>query len=214
VAQPQDEAREQSLLRAARAGDESAFLELVNLHHPAMARLARALAGRTAAEDVVQEAWLAALRALSAFEGRGSLRSWLLAIVANRARTRAARDRRQLPLAALAGGEDGGPSVDPDRFLPSSHPEWPGHWATPPVAWPEHLVATAEIARQARRAIDGLPPGQRAVITLRDVEGCGAEETCAALAISEANQRVLLHRARSAVRRALETHMLSEGAGR
>jgi len=213
VAQPQDEARERSLLEAARAGDEGAFLELVNQHQRPMVGLARAIVGRDEAEDVVQEAWLAALQALSSFEGRGSFRSWLLSIVANRARTRAARARRQVSFAELAGAGEARPSVDPERFRPPSDPDWPGHWAAPPAAWPEAQVAAAEMASQARRAIEKLPPGQRAVITLRDVEGCGAEETCASLEISEANQRVLLHRARTAVRRALEAHMLSGGVG-
>jgi len=213
VAEAQDQARERTLVADARAGDERAFLALVNLHHPSMLALARAFAGRASAEDVVQESWLAALRGLSSFSGDGSLRSWLLAIVANRARTRAARERRQVPMSALAGEEEAGPSVEPERFLPPSHPEWPGHWASPPATWPEELVATAEVAREARRVIERLPPGQRAVITLRDVEGCDAAETCQALQISEANQRVLLHRARTAVRRALEAHMLCQGVG-
>jgi len=205
--------QERQLLEAARAGGEAAFLELLSRHQRPMAGLARAIVGRDEAEDVVQEAWLAALRGAAAFEGRGSLRSWLLSIVANRSRTRAARARRSISFAELAGGEEAGPSVDADRFRPPSDPEWPGHWATPPQAWPEAKVATAEVAAEARRAIERLPPGQRAVITLRDVEGCDAEETCVALQISEANQRVLLHRARAAVRRALEAHMLSGGVG-
>lgn len=205
--------QERQLLASARAGDEGAFLELLGRHQRPMLGLARAIVGRDEAEDVVQEAWLAALQGAAAFEGRGSLRSWLLSIVANRSRTRAARARRSISFAELAGGDEAGPSVDADRFRPPSDPAWPGHWAVAPAAWPEQQLATAEVAREARRAIERLPPGQRAVITLRDVEGSDAEEACAILQISEANQRVLLHRARAAVRRALEAHMLSGGVG-
>lgn len=205
--------QERQRLASAQDGDEGAFLELVSLHQRPMIGLARAIVGRNDAEDVVQEAWIAALRGAAAFQGRGSLRSWLLSIVANRSRTLAARLHRQVSFAEVSGGEEPVPSVEAERFRPPSDPDWPGHWASTPVAWPEAQVATAEVAREARRAIEELPPGQRAVITLRDVEGCDAEETCQALQISEANQRVLLHRARASVRRKLEARMLSEGMG-
>ncbi|MBI5068017.1 MAG: RNA polymerase sigma factor [Deltaproteobacteria bacterium] len=213
MADGQGSAQEGLRLEAARAGDERAFLELVTQHQRSMVGLARAIVGRDEAEDVVQEAWLAALQGAAAFQGRGSLRSWLLSIVANRSRTLAARSRRQVSFDGMAGGEAGGPSVEAERFRPPSDPDWPGHWVTPPAAWPEARLAAAEVAREARRTIEKLPPGQRAVITLRDVEGLDPEETCRALQISEANQRVLLHRARVAVRRALEAHMLSAGVG-
>ncbi len=202
---------EKILLEALRRGEEAAFLALVQRHHGAMVRLARAFVRSDAlAEEVAQEAWLAALEGLAAFRGEAGLRSWLLAIVANRARSRAVKEARSVPLSALGPGggadEDGGPAVDPDRFLPADHPEWPGHWAAEPVAFPEARLLQAEAAGVARAAIAALPARQQAVITLRDVEGLSAEEACLALGLSEENQRVLLHRARSKVRAELERY--------
>jgi RNA polymerase sigma-70 factor (ECF subfamily) len=103
--------------------------------------------------------------------------------------------------------DDDEPSVDPDRFLPADHPRWPGHWASPPEQWPEERVLAQETMELARAAIDALPQAQRKVIALRDVEGWSSEEVCEALGVSEVNQRVLLHRARSKVRAALEAHV-------
>jgi RNA polymerase sigma-70 factor (ECF subfamily) len=199
---------EKVLLEALRRGDEAAFLALVNRHHGAMVRLARAFVRSEAvAEEVAQEAWLAALEGLAAFRGEAGVKGWLLAIVANRARSRAVREARSVPMSSLgpAEGEDG-PAVDPDRFLPAGHPEWPGHWAADPAPFPEARLLAAEAAAKAKAAIAALPARQQAVITLRDVEGLSAEEACLALGLSEENQRVLLHRARSRVRAELERY--------
>jgi RNA polymerase sigma-70 factor (ECF subfamily) len=202
---------EKVLLQALRRGDEAAFLALVNRHHGAMVRLARAFVRTDAmAEDVAQESWLAALEGLAAFRGEAGVKGWLLAIVANRARSRAVKEARSVPRSSLAsrddGDGDGGPAVDPDRFLPADDPEWPGHWGASPAAFPEARLLAAEAAGVARTAIAALPARQQAVITLRDVEGLSAEEACLALGLSEENQRVLLHRARSRVRAELEEY--------
>jgi RNA polymerase sigma-70 factor (ECF subfamily) len=165
---------------------------------------------RARAEDVVQETWLAVLRGIDRFEGRSSFRTWLFRILVNRAKTHAGREARSVPLSALTGPADDGPAVDPDRFLPEGH-RWAGHWAAPPASFaalPEERVAARETLAQIEAAIARLPERQREVITLRDVAGCTAPETCQALDLSEGNQRILLHRARSAVRRALEAHLL------
>jgi RNA polymerase sigma-70 factor, ECF subfamily len=192
---------------ALRQGDESAFLALVRRYHRPMVRIAQAFVGSEAvAEEVAQESWLAVLQGIGGFEGRSSLRSWMFSIVANRARSRAQREARSTPFSSF-GEEDAGPAVDPGRFLPPDHPRWPGHWATPPERWTDEQLAVHETAELARRAMETLPPAQRQVIVLRDVEGCSAEEVCQALGVSDGNQRVLLHRARSKVRAILESHL-------
>jgi RNA polymerase sigma-70 factor (ECF subfamily) len=199
-----------ALLRALRAGDEDAFAELVDRHSPAMLRVALAyVPSRAVAEEAVQEAWLAALRGIDSFEGRSSLRTWLLRILTNLAMKGGGRERRSVPFAALAAADDpDGPSVDPDRFLPADHDRWPGHWAIGPAAWPtpEDGALSAELRGVVAAAIAELPEAQRTVIALRDVEGWGADEVCAALELSAGNQRVLLHRARTAVRAAIERY--------
>jgi RNA polymerase sigma-70 factor, ECF subfamily len=196
-------------------GDEGAFASLVRRHHAAMVAVAAAYVGgdRAVAEEVAQDAWLGMLRQLGRFEGRSSLRTWLFRILVNTAKTRGRRERRSVPFSALAGPEE--PAVAPERFLPAGD-RWAGHWASPPEDWgglPEERLLSAETMAVVRRTIDALPDGQRAVITLRDVEGWPAAEVCALLHIAEGNQRVLLHRARSRVRRALERH-LEEGQER
>jgi RNA polymerase sigma-70 factor (ECF subfamily) len=190
------------------AGDQEAFASLVGRHHAAMVGVAATYVGgdRAVAEEVAQDAWLGMLRQLGRFEGRSSLRTWLFRILVNTAKTRGRRERRSVPFSALAGPEE--PAVAPERFVPAGE-RWAGHWATPPRDWaslPEERLESKETTAVVRRAIDRLPDGQRAVITLRDVEGCPAAEVCALLGITEGNQRVLLHRARSRVRRALERH--------
>src|ERR1041384_4077011 len=157
------------------------------------------------AEEVVQETWLAVLRGLDGFEGRAPLKSWIFSVLANRARSRAHREGRSSPFSEFESpGSDAEPAVDEARFLPDDHPRWPGHWSAPPQRWAEERLLTQETLQYAREAIDMVPPAQRQVIVMRDVEGQTSEEVCAVLAISEGNQRVLLHRARSKVRAALE----------
>jgi RNA polymerase sigma-70 factor (ECF subfamily) len=200
---------EAHVIEALRRGDESAFTQLVERHHPSMVRVARLyVASDAAAEEVAQEAWLGVLQGLDRFQGRCTVKAWIFAIVANCARSRGVRDKRTVPLSALiVEDEAGGPSVDPDRFLDDGHPRWPGHWSQPPQAWEADQLVSQETLRTIARAMEALPPTQRAVMTMRDVEGLGSEETCQVLGISEANQRVLLHRARSKVRAALESYM-------
>ena len=200
---------EEELLDALRGGDEAAFAALVHEHHASMIRVARLyVESAAAAEEVAQEAWLGVLNGLARFQGRCTLRAWILSIVSNCARTRGARDKRSVPLSCLAAeDEGGGASVDPDRFLADGHPRWPGHWSQPPEPWSDDALVSRETLDAVRAAMEQLPPTQRAVMTMRDVEGLGSEETCQVLGISEANQRVLLHRARSKVRKALEGYL-------
>jgi RNA polymerase sigma-70 factor, ECF subfamily len=196
-------------LDALRAGDENAFLALVRRHQAAMVRVAQIyVSRRDVAEEVVQEAWVGALRGLDRFEGRSSLKTWLYRIVINLAKTRAVREGRTIPFSALrspAGVPE--PAVEPERFLPPDDPRRPGQWASNPTQWPEERLLEAEKLGLIREAIEALPDSQRTVITLRDVEGWSAEEVCNALELTETNQRVLLHRARSKVRRALERYL-------
>jgi len=189
------------LVEGLRAGDEAAFKELMRLYGPAMLRVARMyVSSRAVAEDVVQDAWVGVLRGIGRFEGRSSLKTWLFRIVANTAKTRGMREARSIPFSALAGEDEA--AVDPDRFLGADE-RFPGHWAVPP----EGRVLAAEALDVIERAIERLPPAQRTVITLRDIQGLSAEEVRNALDLTETNQRVLLHRARSKVRSALEEYM-------
>ena len=196
-------------LAALRAGDEAAFLALVRRHHTAMVRVAQIYVGsRAMAEDVAQEAWVGVLNGLDRFEGRSSLKTWVFRILTNLAKTRAAREGRTIPFSSLRTPENvPEPAVEGARFRPHDDPRWPGHWASKPTEWPEERLLAAETIAVADAAIDALPPSQRAVITLRDVEGWSSDEVCNALELTETNQRVLLHRARSKVRTALEEHL-------
>ncbi len=197
-----------ALVEALRAGDESAFMQLIDDYGPQMLRVAMLYTPtRAVAEDVVAETWLAILDGLDRFEGRSSLKTWIFRILVNRARTRGVRERRSVPFSSLGDGEER--SVEPDRFLPPGDRS-AGHWAAAPARWsdlPEERLLAGETVAAAHAAIEELPPAQRTVITLRDVEGWDANEVCDLLGISEGNQRVLLHRARAKVRRALERHL-------
>ncbi len=198
------------LVEALRRGDEAAFVALVNRHYPSMVRLALIYVNDSAtAEDVVGEAWLGVLRGLPGFEGRSSLKTWMCRIVVNIAKTRARRDGRSIPFSALASEElaSDEPSVDPSRFR-TSDPSL-GHWSAPPESWtdPDERLFAHDVRAYLERLLERLPPMQRQVITLRDIEGLSAEEVCNILDLSETNQRVLLHRARSKVRGALEAYL-------
>jgi RNA polymerase sigma-70 factor, ECF subfamily len=194
---------ERRLIDGLRRRDEEAFAQLVDVYGASMLRVARSFVPtHAAAEDVVQEAWLGVLRGIDRFEERSSLKTWLFRIVVNTARTRGVRESRTLPFSAL-GSE---PAVDPERFLGPDHPDHPGAWASPPHEWPAARLERKETRAVIAGTIAELPPLQRQVITLRDIEGWSAEETCNALELTETNQRVLLHRARSRVRRALERY--------
>jgi RNA polymerase sigma-70 factor (ECF subfamily) len=198
-------ADEREVIERLRAGDEAAFLMLVDRYGSLMLRVALThVRTRAAAEEVVQEAWLGVVSGIGRFEGRSSLRTWILTILANRARTRGEREARSIPLSSLEGDQ---PAVDPDRFLGFDHPRYPGGWCAPPQPWPEEQVLAAETRERVLAAIGGLPPRQQEVIVLRDVEGWDSGEVCEALGLTETNQRVLLHRARSAVRNELERYL-------
>jgi RNA polymerase sigma-70 factor (ECF subfamily) len=203
---------DEEILAALKRGDERAFIELVERHQALMLRVARRYVRSPAvAEDVVQETWLGVLNGLHRFEGRASLKTWIFQILSNRARTRGVRERRSAPFSALAAAEDADDAIlDADRFLPEGH-RWVGHWAAAPTDWPEERVLGDEAMQCVREAIEQLPPRQAHVLVLRDVEGWDSEEVCAALGLTDGNQRILLHRARGRVRAALEQY-LGEGA--
>ena len=200
---------EAELLERLRAGDENAFAALVREYHPSLVRVARMyVATQAAAEEVAQETWLGVLNGLDRFEGRSSLKTWIFRILSNIAKTRAVRDGRTLPFSALHDpGRVPEAAVDADRFLDPEHPRWPGHWAVKPAPWPEDALLTAETRERLAEAIEALPATQRAVLSLRDIEGWSSDEVRNALDLSETNQRVLLHRARSKVRAALESYL-------
>jgi RNA polymerase sigma-70 factor (ECF subfamily) len=200
-----------ALVDGLRQGDEQAFRTLVETYHPVLMRVARGYVPTDAvAEEVVQETWLGVLRGIDRFEGRSSLKTWIFRILVNRAMTRGPQERRSLPFASAFDAERDheGPSVDPSRFEPCDHPLVPVHWVQPPATWrstPEDRLTAAETRAALTAALDTLPPAQREVVTLRDVHGWSATEVCNALAVTETNQRVLLHRGRTKLRRALAT---------
>ncbi len=203
------DADESTLVVRLRAGDEEAFRVLGSRYYGSLLRLAMTfVAARSAAEEVVQETWLGVIRGLSSFEGRSSLKTWIFRILANRAKTRGKRDARSIPFSSLKDPQsesDYEPAVDPSRFNAR------GMWAVPPEPWanatPEELLLRQETMNLIHRAIVELPPSQRAVVVLHDVEGVEPDEICNILEIGKTNERVLLHRARSRLRRALEQHL-------
>lgn len=203
---PRSPVDDQELVERARSGDEEAFALLVRHYSPMLLRLARMYVPTDAlAEDVVQETWVAVVRGLERFEGRSSFKTWLFRILVNRAKTRGVREHRSIPFASVGGAndEDGdeGPTVDPSRFTSE------GAWTSAPADWrddPETALDSAEALRVAREAIAELPERQKIVITLRDLEGLSSDEVRNVLDLTETNQRVLLHRARAKVRKALE----------
>lgn len=187
------------------AGDEAAFGDVVAAYHASLVRLALTfVADHGAAEEVVQETWLGVIRGLPSFERRASLKTWIFRILVNRARTRGARDRRLVNFSALEESDSEASSLA-DRFTAQ------GRWTQPPSMWqerdPEDLLLRREALGCVHEAVESLPGNQRSVLTLRDIEGVEAPEVCNMLGISETNQRVLLHRARTKVRAALEEHL-------
>jgi RNA polymerase sigma-70 factor (ECF subfamily) len=202
---------ELALVDALRAGDEGAFSWLLDRHDASLHRLARNYVATSAvADEVVQETWLGVIQGIGRFEGRSSLKTWLYRILMNVARSRGVKEHRSIPFASLAGALDEGaePAVDPERFQPAGS-RGAGGWAAPPTPWdeePEPRMLSSETLGVVAAAIERLPAAQREVITLRDLEGWSAADACNALDVSETNQRVLLHRARSKVRQALESY--------
>jgi RNA polymerase sigma-70 factor, ECF subfamily len=201
---------DKALVAALRRGEADAFALLVDRHSPAMVRVAMAyVPARAAAEEAVQETWIAVMRGIDGFEGRSSLKTWIFRILINVAMRAGARERRSLPFSALGEAENTGePSVDPGRFLPADHELFPGHWAIMPARWPtpEEGLLAGETREVIAAAMAELPAAQRTVIALRDVEGWSSDEVCEALEITPGNQRILLHRARSRVRNAIEAY--------
>lgn len=203
---------DERLVAALRDGDEAAFATVIDRYHVPMVRLATLyVANPAVAEEVVQETWIGLLHGIDRFEGRSSLKTWLFRILTNQAKRRGERESRSVPFSALghptASGDQ--PAVDADRFLPAGD-EWAGHWGGHLRDWreaPEERFLSRESRASIEEAISELPPAQRQVITLRDIEGWSADEVCNVLALSQTNQRVLLHRARSRVRRALEHYL-------
>ena len=203
------------VVEALRSGNEGAFVSLIERYHVSMLRLAMVfVSSQAVAEEVVQDSWMGVLQGLNGFEGRSSLKTWIFRILTNRAKTRAQREGRSVPFSSLAefNSDLPEPAVEPERFRGPDQ-QWPGHWVSFPRSWdeiPEERILSQETLTRIQEAIDALPPGQREVITLRDIEGWSSDETCNLLRVSEANQRVLLHRARSKVRRALERYFEEE----
>jgi RNA polymerase sigma-70 factor (ECF subfamily) len=199
-----------ALVQRILARDETAFAELVDRHHASLLRVALAYASNPAsAAEVVQDTWMGVLRGLAKFEGRSSLKTWIFHILVHRAKTKGVRDARSVPFSALEGGaQEGEPAVDPSRFKSD------GMWARPPRNWdestPEKLLLDREARRRIEDAIAALPAQQRVVISLRDLEGLEPADVCNILEISETNQRVLLHRARSKVRAELERYLAGD----
>jgi RNA polymerase sigma-70 factor (ECF subfamily) len=203
------------LIEQLRSGNEAAFEALIDRYATAMLRLAMVYVRAWAvAEEVVQEAWVGILESLHRFEGRSSLKTWMFRILINCAKTRAQREGRSIPFSSLEDidTDHAERAVDPDRFLPVDH-QWSGHWVSFPSNWkemPEERLLSQETRARIHLAIEAVPPNQREIIILRDIEGWTSEETCAFLGISEVNQRVLLHRARSKVRTVLEKYFEEE----
>jgi RNA polymerase sigma-70 factor (ECF subfamily) len=203
------------LVAGLRAGAEATFAVLLDAWSPGLLRTARGyVTGAEAAEDVVQETWLAVIRGIDRFEGRSSLRTWVYRILVNIAKTHGAKERRTVAWSGLSGGDGTGPTLPPGRFQGPDEP-YPGHWRRFPDPWPS--PESEVVWREARAMLDAvladLPHRQRVVITLRDVDGYSSEEVCSILDITAANQRVLLHRARAVVRRRLEDYFTTSGAG-
>src|SRR4051795_1830312 len=195
------------IVAALKRGDQAVFADLVDAYSPGLMRVARMyVRDRAVAEEVVQETWIAVLRGIDRFEGRSSLKTWIYRILMNTAKTRGQREARSVPFSAAAGPDE--PSVDPDRFLDADH-QFAGGWMLGPSEWqtPEEELLQGETRDAILEAIEQLPESQRAVITMRDVEGFPPEEVSEALGISDGNQRVLLHRARSKVRQAIEAYL-------
>lgn len=204
---------ETDLVTALKAGDESAFAELVDRHSPAMLRVARGyVRGHDSAEDVVQDTWIAVLKGICGFEGRSSLRTWIFTILINTAKSRGIRDSRNSEREALLFD---GAAMDPDRFM-SAHEALPGHWrdGQEPVAFPdtpEGSLLSEELLALTRRELDKQPERQKTVVTMRDIMGFDSAEVAELLGITAANQRVLLHRGRAAIRQALEDYLKEGG---
>ena len=202
-------ADDQRIIAGLRAGDGAAFAEVVDRYHGSLVRVAmRYVPSRAVAEEVVQDTWIGVIDGIDRFEGRSTFKTWLYKILIYRARARGERERRTTPMSALSG-DDSTPSVPTERFR-GSDALWAGHWATPPRRWDgdaEDRLLAGETSSVINAAIAELPLAQREVIMMRDLSQFSSVQVCDLLGITEANQRVLLHRARSRVRAALEDYL-------
>jgi RNA polymerase sigma-70 factor, ECF subfamily len=199
---------ETQIIEGLLIGDEEIFETLVNVYYPAMIRLARIYVPEDVAGDVVQETWIAVLKGLPHFERRSSLKTWIFSILMNRARSHARSEYRHTQHSSLDDWDE--PSVDGDRFLPDDHPQYPQHWKDSPLQWDESVenrLISKETLDMIGEIIEELPHSQREVILLRDFQHWSADEVCQLLSLTEANQRVLLHRARSKIRQSLESYL-------
>jgi RNA polymerase sigma-70 factor (ECF subfamily) len=196
---------DRDLVAALRAGDEQAYAAMIDGWSGSMLRMARLhVPTDSVAEEVVQETWLAVLTGLDRFRGESSLRTWVYRILLNQAKTRGERERRTVPFASLSDDQDE-PSVDPRRFQ-GTHDAHPGGWRQFPDEWPEHSLLAHEVLDVVARALEDLPPRQRVVVAMRDLDGLDADEVSQLLSITPGNQRVLLHRGRAVVRAHLERY--------
>jgi len=201
------------LIELLRNGNEAAFVALIDRYSDTMARLAMIyVTAWPVAEEVVQETWMSVFEHLGHFEGRSSLKTWMFRILTNCAKTRAQREGRSIPFSLHSGmsTDHAEQAVEPDRLLLVDH-HWAGHWVSVKrEEMPEERLLSQETRLCLERAIEALPPNQREIIILRDIEGWTSDEICNTLGISEGNQRVLLHRARAKVRSALEKYFQEE----
>jgi RNA polymerase sigma-70 factor (ECF subfamily) len=210
---PSASTTDEELVPLIRAGDEAAFTELVRRMSGMLIRIALMYVPTQAvAEEVVQETWIAVLRGIDTFEGRSSLKTWIVRILMNRAKTIGVREHRTIPFASVTRIEDDPyeGAADPDRFLPRDDPRWPMHWASPPQPWherPEERYLGKELMGVVELAAAELSPAQREVLLMRDVAGLTSDEVCEMLEITLGNQRVLLHRARARIRSVLERYL-------
>jgi RNA polymerase sigma-70 factor (ECF subfamily) len=208
---------ETELVAAIRNGDEAAFADLVRSLHGTLLHIALMyVPTRAVAEEVLQETWIAVLRGIHQFEGRSSLKTWIIRILMNRARTIGVKEHRAIPFSSAVslGNDPYEGAADADRFLPADHPFYPMHWATPPSVWagtPEERLLADEVRAVVEKAAELLSDAQREVLLMRDLAELSAEEVCSLLSITGGNQRVLLHRARAKVRRELEQYLAAEG---
>lgn len=187
------------------SGDRAGFERVYRKHNAAMVRVCTGIVrNRSTAEEVVQETWVAVLKGISGFQGRSSLAGWIFAILVNKARSRAVRDGRMVSFDG--NGEDDGLAAAFDGR---------GRWKDMPELWetltPERIVEGRKVLAHVTAVIATLPPAQRSVLILRAQQQMEPSDVCAALGISEGNMRVLLHRARLAVRKALDA-VLARGA--
>lgn len=201
--------RDAQIAAALKAGDEAAFRDLFQRISPMMKRVALGYVDSDAvAEEVVQETWLAIVNGIDRFEGRSALGTWIFSILTNQGKSHHGRERRARPFSSIGSGGEDEPAVHADRFQKDDE-AWPGHWAIPPRPWqkPERRLQSLEAREQLKHALAQLPPRQRAIVGLRDIDGLSAEEACGLLELSPENQRVLLHRGRSRLRALLEHYV-------